>query len=119
MTKGAGVKIWGWDKPNKKWVPILVNEDGKLIIDPTEIFEDEPTDNEMGKAPTSNWAHDHEALPDIHHNAPEDDSENKEIVFQLGINDGGGGGGSSPPEGGVKIINSWFDPARLEHVLVT
>ncbi len=114
-----GVMLWGWCTDPEGWVKVLVNPDGKLIIDPTEIFEELPTDGQAGKAPTSNWAHDHAVNPDIHHIAPEDDIENKEIVFQLGINDGGGGGGSSPPEGGVKIINSWFDPARLEHVLVT
>jgi len=32
-----------------------------LIIDPSEIFENDPTDNEHGKAPDSDWAHDHAA----------------------------------------------------------
>lgn len=81
--------IWGWDETNKTWVKVLVNAAGKLIIDPSEIFEDTPTDGEMGKAPTSNWAHDeavtrsgndtsevtarnaaiatHAALPSVHH----------------------------------------------------
>jgi len=62
-----GVYLNGWDAENQVWRRILVNEEGKLIIDPTEIFEDEPTDNEHGKAPTSNWAHDHDANADAHH----------------------------------------------------
>lgn len=55
----------GWD--GTQWVNVLVNAAGKLIIDPSEILEDTPTDGEVGKAPTSNWAHDHADLPDIHH----------------------------------------------------
>lgn len=63
----AGAYIWGWDATNKVWRKVLVNAEGKLIIDPTEIFEDTPTDGETGKAPTSNWAYDHKADPDAHH----------------------------------------------------
>lgn len=58
--------LYGWDATNNKWVKCLVNADGKLIIDPTEIFEDDPTDGEMGKGPTSNWAHDHEENMYLH-----------------------------------------------------
>lgn len=58
--------IRGWDKEAKVWRDILVNEDGKLIIDPSEIFEEDPTDGETGKAATSNWAHDHENNTDLH-----------------------------------------------------
>ena len=64
---GAGVQLWGWDNTNKVWVKVLVNAAGKLIIDPTEIFEEPPTNGEMGKAATSNWSFDHDADPDAHH----------------------------------------------------
>jgi len=62
-----GAYLFGWDDDNKKWVKVLVNSEGKLIIDPSEIFEEDPTDGEVGKAPTSNWAHDHEADESAHH----------------------------------------------------
>lgn len=60
----AKQNIYGWD--GTQWVAILVNAAGKLIIDPSEILEDTPTDGEVAKAPTSNWAHDHEANPTAH-----------------------------------------------------
>lgn len=63
-----GAYLWGWCDDPAGWVKILVTPGGKLIIDPTEIFEEVPTDGEAGKAPTSNWAHDHDADPDAHHN---------------------------------------------------
>jgi hypothetical protein len=56
----SGVELWGWDATNENWVKVLVNSEGKLIIDPSEIFEESPTNNEVGKAPTSNWAYGHE-----------------------------------------------------------
>ena len=57
----------GWDSANNVWRKVLVNDQGKLIIDPSEIFEDPPADGEVGKAPTSNWAHDHNANASAHH----------------------------------------------------
>lgn len=42
------------------WKEALCDANGKMIIDPSEILEDTPTDGEVGKAPTSNWAYDHE-----------------------------------------------------------
>jgi len=62
-----GAYLFGWDDEHKKWVKVLANSEGKLIIDPSEIFEEDPTDGEVGKAPTSNWAHDHEADASAHH----------------------------------------------------
>jgi len=61
------VQLWGWDAANSVWRKILVNAEGKLIVDPSELFEDTPTDGETGKGPTSNWAYDHEHNPDAHH----------------------------------------------------
>ena len=54
------VSLMGWDAANKMWRRVVVNADGKLIIDPSEIFENVPTDNEHGKAPDSDWAYDHQ-----------------------------------------------------------
>lgn len=59
--------LYGWDADAKVWRKVLVNAAGKLIIDPTEIFEDPPTENEAGKAPQSAWAFDHEANASAHH----------------------------------------------------
>lgn len=49
--------LWGWCKDPEGWVKVLVNSEGKLIIDPTEIFTDTPADGETDKAPTSGWAY--------------------------------------------------------------
>ena len=57
----------GWDATAKVWRKLVCNAAGKLIIDPSEILEDNPTDNEVGKAPTSNWAFDHKADASAHH----------------------------------------------------
>ncbi len=51
--------IQGWD--GTQWVKLLCNAAGKLIIDPSEILQDDPQDSEVGKAPTANWAHDEAA----------------------------------------------------------
>jgi len=59
--------LYGWDATNKKWVKLLANEDGKLIIDPSEIFENDPTNDEHGKAPDSDWAYEHAANASAHH----------------------------------------------------
>ena len=59
--------MWGWDATNEVWVKCVVNEDGKLIINPTGFLENPPTEDEAAKAPTSEWAFDHDADPDAHH----------------------------------------------------
>ena len=64
MSKSA---LYLWDSASKVWRKAVCNADGKLIIDPSEIFEDPPTDGETGKAPNSNWAYDHNANADAHH----------------------------------------------------
>jgi len=63
----AGAYLYGWDSVNSSWVKLVCTNLGKLIIDPSEIFEDPPTDGEAGKAATSNWSHDHNANADAHH----------------------------------------------------
>jgi len=59
------VNLYGWD--GEVWREVIVNNEGKLIIDPSEIFENPPTEDEAGKAPTSEWAFDHKADPGAHH----------------------------------------------------
>jgi len=61
------VSLMAWDVDNLTWRRVVCNAAGKLIIDPSEILEDNPTDNEVGKAPTSNWAFDHKADASAHH----------------------------------------------------
>jgi len=63
----GNIMIMGWDATAKVARRVLVNDEGKLIIDPSEIFEDPPTDGETGKAPNSNWAFDHAADASAHH----------------------------------------------------
>ena len=78
----ANVAMMGWDADAKVWRKVVVNSAGKLIIDPSEILEDDPTDGEVGKAPTSNWAHDHAALPAVHH-ARYTDAESRAAIGDL------------------------------------
>lgn len=61
------VLLWGWDATNEVWRKVVVNADGKLIIDPSEIFENPPTEDESAKAPTSEWAYDHKENASAHH----------------------------------------------------
>ena len=63
----SGAFLWGWDATNEVWVKCVVNEDGKLIINPTGFLENPPTEDEAAKAPTSEWAFDHDADPAAHH----------------------------------------------------
>ena len=63
----SGAHLLGWDAVNEQWVRCVVNADGKLIINPTAIFENPPTEDESKKAPTSEWAFDHAADVDAHH----------------------------------------------------
>jgi len=61
------VHLWGWDVNASDWVKCLVDESGRLIIDPTDVFEDTPTEDEHGKGPASSWAFDHKEAPSAHH----------------------------------------------------
>lgn len=62
-----GAYLYGWVDNVTQWVKLKCTAEGKLVIDPSEIFENVPTDNEHGKAPDSDWAYDHEDAPDSHH----------------------------------------------------
>lgn len=57
---GANKKLYGYYVTGEDWVPVLVDADGHLVVDASALFEDDPTDGETGKGPTSNWAYDHE-----------------------------------------------------------
>jgi hypothetical protein len=57
----------GWDAGAKVWRKILVNSEGKLIIDPSEILENPPTPGETAKAPQSAWAAAHAGDAAAHH----------------------------------------------------
>ena len=63
----ASAFLYGWDETGEDWVKVECNADGKLHIDATLILEDSPTDGELLKAPTSNWAFDHNANAAAHH----------------------------------------------------
>jgi len=78
---------YGWDAVNECWRKVLVNDEGKLIIDPSEIFENDPTDDEHGKAPDSDWAFDHEADAAAHH-AKYTDAESRAAIDNLLDEDG-------------------------------
>ncbi|MBA7587580.1 hypothetical protein ES708_29611 [subsurface metagenome] len=65
-----GAYLYGWEQTGPDtgiWHKLICNNEGKLIIDPSEIFENDPTDNEHGKAPDSDWAYEHAADLVIHH----------------------------------------------------
>jgi hypothetical protein len=62
-----GGYLRGWDAVNEVWVKITCDADGKIIIDPTAILENPPTEDEDKKAPTSEWAFDHAVNAAAHH----------------------------------------------------
>lgn len=90
------VLMYGWDKDAEEWRKVLVNEDGKLIIDPSEIFEDTPTDGETSKAPTSNWAYDIEVAFLAHKNRhdPEDGADPLDTAIPVQVGDANAKGSS-------------------------
>lgn len=59
--------VFGQVAGNGAYVAIQVDANGRVVIDPSDILEDTPTDDEAEKAPTSNWAHDHAANASAHH----------------------------------------------------
>lgn len=59
--------LWGWHPATNTWIKLQVDNLGRLVLDPTLLFEDTPTDGELERGPTSNWAHDHaEASTGVH-----------------------------------------------------
>lgn len=62
-----GAYLHGWvGPPVNAWVKCKVTGEGKLIIDPTAFLENPPGEDHANKAPTSEWAFDHEADTDLH-----------------------------------------------------
>ena len=78
----AGAFLYGWDETGEEWVRVECNADGKLRIDPTLLLEDSPTDGELEKAPTSNWAFDHDADASAHH-AKYTDTESRAAISNI------------------------------------
>lgn len=62
-----GVYLFGFSEVDGAKTKVLCTAEGKIIIDPTLILEDDPTENESTKAPTSKWAFAHKALSSAHH----------------------------------------------------
>jgi len=75
----SGAYLYGWCTDPEGWVKVLVTEGGKLIIDPSEIFENDPTDDEHGKAPDSDWAYEHKNDASAHHERYTDDESRAAI----------------------------------------
>ncbi len=63
---GSG-HLFGWESVGEDWVKVACNPSGELQIDASLILEDVPTDGELEKAPTSNWAYNHKADVAAHH----------------------------------------------------
>jgi hypothetical protein len=59
--------IWGWDSANSRWVRVRSDNQGRLIIDPSNLFESNPTNGENKKGPNSDWAYDHQNNAGAHH----------------------------------------------------
>jgi hypothetical protein len=72
----------GWDATNEVWVKVKVTSDGKLIVNPTAIFENPPTEDEANKGPSSEWAFDHAANASAHHSRYTD-AESRSAIGDL------------------------------------
>ena len=62
-----GAYLFGFDVDTGAKVKVICTAEGKLLIDPTLILENPPTEDESKKAPTSEWAFDHKANASDHH----------------------------------------------------
>ena len=62
-----GVYLYGWDSVGEIWVKIECTAAGIIKIDPALLLENPPTEDESTKAPTSEWAFDHNANVAAHH----------------------------------------------------
>ncbi len=61
------IHLYGYRSDTYAPVALVCTAAGKLIIDVSSILENPPTENEAGKAPTSEWAFDHDADVAAHH----------------------------------------------------
>lgn len=78
------IHLMAWHAAGPAWKEVLCDVNGKLIIDPTAMFENPPTNGEEGKGPSSNWAFDHNADASAHH-AKYTDAEAKLVNNPLSI----------------------------------
>ncbi len=62
-----GAYLFGFDVDTGEKVKIICTPEGKLIIDPTGIFENPPTEDLAIKAASSEWSFDHAANVAAHH----------------------------------------------------
>ena len=58
--------LWGWHPATNTWIPLQVAANGSLVIDPTALFENPPTEDETEKGASSEWSFDHDADPIAH-----------------------------------------------------
>lgn len=82
--------LYGWDNSvvgAEDWVKVLCDADGYLKVDPTELFENPPTEDESKKAPSSEWAFDHKATPNAHHTPPVAGDFNHNDLAGIGVSD--------------------------------
>ena len=59
--------LHAWDATTDKWIKVQSDANGLLKIDPSEFLENPPTEDEAKKAPSSEWAFDHDADVAAHH----------------------------------------------------
>ena len=77
----GAIFLQGWDSTPgaEKWVKLICDNTGRLIIDPTAILENPPTEDEAKKAATSEWAYDHWKDAAAHHAKYTDDESRAAI----------------------------------------
>lgn len=72
--------IYGYYPTDDEWLPIKVDSNGRVIVDPSLLFENPPTEDETKKGPSSEWAFDHAADPDAHQDTGGKPGLNKETL---------------------------------------
>jgi len=63
----AGGYLYGWYAAASKWVKMQCDASGFLKVDPSELFENPPVEDQAKKGPSSEWAFDHKAAVSAHH----------------------------------------------------
>lgn len=59
--------LFGYYSAGPAWIEVKVDSQGRIVLSGALLFEDTPTDGEMTKGPTSNWAYDHANDAAAHH----------------------------------------------------
>lgn len=75
----AGGYLYGWVAATSTWVKVQCTAAGKLLADISSFLENPPTEDEDKKAPTSEWAFDHDADVAAHH-ARYTDAESRSAI---------------------------------------